>query len=192
MMFRETGLPGAVLIEPERQEDDRGFFARLWCLREFEAYGLSTTWVQGSVSFTQCKGTIRGLHFQVAPYAECKLVRCTRGAIYDVILDLRHGSPTFLRHIAVRLSADSGRLVYVPPGCAHGFQTLEDGCEVEYQMSEYYRPEAGRGVRWNDPAFGIHWPLPVTRISERDRTYPDFVAELLSSGHDDRGVADKA
>jgi dTDP-4-dehydrorhamnose 3,5-epimerase len=176
MIFTETALRGAYISEPERIEDERGFFARTWCEREFEAHGLNSKLVQCNISFNKRKGTLRGMHYQIAPNEEAKLVRCTRGAIYDVIIDLRPGSPTFTKHVPVTLTAENRRMLYIPEGFAHGFQTLEDRTEVSYQMSEYYVPEYGRGVRWNDPAFGIQWPLPVTIISDRDRTYPDFLA----------------
>jgi dTDP-4-dehydrorhamnose 3,5-epimerase len=174
MIFTATPAFGAVVIEPERVEDERGFFARSFCAREFAAHGLSPRVVQCSISFNRKRGTVRGLHFQRAPHAEAKLVQCMAGALFDVIIDLRPDSLTFRRHFSVDLSARNRRLLYVPEGFAHGFQTLEDDTEVFYQMSEFFAPEAGVGVRWNDPAFGIQWPLAVTVISERDRTFPDF------------------
>ncbi len=175
MIFLETSLPGAFVIEPERLEDARGFFARTWCAREAEKHGLAPRLVQCSVSFNARKGTLRGLHYQIAPHEEAKVVRCTRGSIYDVILDLRPTSATFKHHVAVVLSADNRRALYVPEGYAHGFQTLEDDTEVFYQMSEYYAPQATRGVRWDDAAFGIAWPPEGERVmSDRDRSYPDF------------------
>ncbi len=178
MIFIPTRLAGAFILEPEKQEDDRGFFARTWCQREFEAHGLNPRLVQCSISFNKKKGTLRGLHFQSAPHEEAKLVRCTMGAIYDVILDLRGHSPTFKEHVAVVLSAENRKMLYVPEGLAHGFQTLEDHTEVFYQMSEFYVPAPVGGVRWDDPAFGIQWPAADRIISERDRSYPDFVASL--------------
>lgn len=174
MIFRETPLAGAWVLEPERIADERGFFARTWCRRDFEARGLDATIAQCSVSFNHRRGTLRGLHFQVEPHAEVKLVRVTRGAVWDVIVDLRPGSPTFQRHFAVVLSAGAGNQLYIPQGMAHGFQTLEDATEVSYQISAFYAPEAARGYRWDDPAFAIPWPGPVTVISERDRTLPLF------------------
>lgn len=162
------------MIEIEPIEDDRGFFARSWCAREFEAHGLNPRLAQCNISFNQRRGTLRGMHYQEQPHAEAKLVRCTRGSIYDVILDLRPGSPTFGAWEAFELSADNRRMVYVPEGFAHGFQTLEDGCEVFYQMSVFYHAPSARGVRWNDPAFGIEWPLDDPIISKRDASYPDF------------------
>jgi dTDP-4-dehydrorhamnose 3,5-epimerase len=174
MNFLPTTLPDVVAIEPERLEDARGFFARTWCQQEAAAHGLHPTWVQCNVSFTRTCGTVRGMHYQAAPAAEAKLVRCTRGALYDVVVDLRPASLTYLHWVAVELTADDHFMLYVPEGCAHGFQTLQDNTEVFYQMSAFYAPEYARGVRWDDPAFGIHWPLQVTVISDRDRQYPDF------------------
>jgi dTDP-4-dehydrorhamnose 3,5-epimerase len=176
VIFTETALPGAWIIEPERLEDERGFFARTWCRREFEAHGLNPDIVQCNVSFNKRRGTLRGLHYQAEPHLEAKLIRCTRGAIHDVIVDLRPGAPTFKRHVAATLDAESRRILYVPEGLAHGFQTLEDDTEVFYQMSEYYSADHARGVRWNDPAFGIRWPDDDRTISSRDRAYPDFPA----------------
>lgn len=176
MIFHQLDIPGAFLIEPERVEDRRGFFARTYCRRELEARGLDPTVVQTSVSVNRLRGTVRGMHWQAAPYEEIKLVRATRGAIFDVILDLRPGSPTWKRHAGVELTADNRLSLYVPAGVAHGFQTLEDDTEVFYQMSEFYYPEAARGVRWDDPAFEIEWPLAISMISERDLTFPPFEA----------------
>ncbi len=175
MIFTETALQDAWIIDIEPREDDRGFFARSWCQREFAAHGLNSTLVQCNISFNRRKGTIRGMHFQVAPFEEAKLVRCTRGAIYDVMIDLRPESPTNRRWIGLDLTAGNRRMLYVPEGFAHGFQTLEDDTEVFYQMSQVYSPEHARGVRWNDPAFGIRWPLRDCVISERDRSYPDLL-----------------
>ncbi len=177
MRFLETALQGAFIIELDKQEDERGFFARTWCQRAFIAHGLNPRLVQCNVSFNRRRGTLRGMHYQVAPYAEAKLVRCTRGAIYDVIIDLRPDSPTFTQWIAVELTADNHRMLYIPEQFAHGFQTLEDNTEVFYQMSEFYAPECARGVRWNDPAFAIAWPPAERIISERDRHYPDFLGK---------------
>lgn len=174
MIFVETALRGAFVIEPEPFEDSRGFFARTWCEREMSKQGLETKLVQCSISFNNTRGTLRGMHFQAAPCEETKIVRCTRGSIHDVILDLRQGSPTFKRHIEVTLSAANHKMLYVPKNFAHGFLTLEDATEVFYQMSEFYSSDHGRGVRWNDPAFGIRWPFVPTVISDRDRNYPDF------------------
>jgi dTDP-4-dehydrorhamnose 3,5-epimerase len=174
MIFRETKLPGVFEVHPEPIPDERGCFARTWCQKEFEARRLSPRLVQCNVSFNARKGTLRGIHFQIPPYAEAKLVRCTRGAIYDVVVDLRRGSPTFKGWIAAVLTASNRHTLYVPEGCGHGFLTLEDETEVFYQMSEFYNAESARGVRWNDPAFQIAWPEKVEVISERDRTYPDL------------------
>lgn len=174
VIFTETILEGAFVIELEQRTDERGFFARSWCQREFEAHSLNPRVVQCNVSFNKRRGTIRGMHYQVAPYEEARLVRCTSGAINDVIVDLRPGSRTYLSHVAVLLTHDNGKMVYVPEGFAHGFQTLEDDTEVFYQMSEYYNPEASRGIRWNDPALGIKWTEPLGPISERDLSYPDL------------------
>ena len=174
MLFRETKLPGAFVIELQKHDDERGFFARSWCQKEFEAHGLNSRMVQSNVSFNKVKGTLRGMHHQVAPCAEAKLVRCTRGAIYDVIIDLRRESVTYRQHVSEVLSSNNYKALFVPEGFAHGFQTLEDDSEVFYQMSEFYSPEHQRGVRYNDLAFGINWPIVATVISDRDRSYEDF------------------
>ncbi len=174
MKFFETKLKGAYIIEPERLEDERGFFARTFCQKEFEAHCLNPRLVQCSISHNKRKGTIRGMHYQIAPMAESKLVRCTKGAIYDVIIDLRQDSSIYCKWIAMELNAEDFRTLYIPEGFAHGFQTLEDDTEVFYQMSEFYAPYYARGVRWDDPAFGIEWPLPVKIISEKDRSYKGF------------------
>jgi dTDP-4-dehydrorhamnose 3,5-epimerase len=174
--FTETALKGAIIIEPEQIEDERGFFARTFCRREFNARGLNPDLLQCSISYNRKRGTLRGMHFQVAPHAETKLVRCTRGAIYDVILDLRPQSPTFRRWIAVHLSAENHLMVYLPEGFAHGFQTLQDETEVSYYISEFYSSEHARGVRWNDPAFAIDWPIANPVISVRDQSHPVFAS----------------
>jgi dTDP-4-dehydrorhamnose 3,5-epimerase len=179
MIFAKIGVPGAFVIDLERREDERGFFARSWCRAEFDEQGLNPRLVQCSVSFNKKRGTLRGMHYQAQPYEEAKLVRCTRGAVYDVIVDLRADSPAYLRWEAVELTEDNHRMLYVPEGCAHGFQSLEDGTEIFYQMSETYRPEYARGVRWNDPSFGIRWPEEERIISARDNGYPDFVPARL-------------
>jgi dTDP-4-dehydrorhamnose 3,5-epimerase len=176
MIFGQATLAGLWLVTPEPRDDFRGFFARTWCEREAHALGLTERWVQSSLSHTKKKGTLRGLHFQQPPHEEVKLVRCTAGAIFDVVVDLRPDSPTFKRHVTVELNAENRLALYIPRGCAHGYQTLADGVEVLYQMSEFYVPEAAAGVRWDDPAFGISWPDPKPIISERDRRYPDFTA----------------
>ena len=174
MTFLETQVPGAFEIRLEPIKDERGFFARAWCRTEFEALGLDAGLVQSNISFNTRKGTLRGMHFQAAPFAETKLVRCTKGAVYDVVVDLRPASPKFKQWIGVTLTAEIRNMVYVPKGCAHGFLSLQDDTEVFYQMSEVYNAESARGVRWNDPAFGIAWPERVEVISNRDRDYPDF------------------
>jgi len=174
MIFRPTRLKDVFEIEPEPHSDDRGFFARSWCQREFEDHGLNPKVVQCNVSYNARRGTLRGIHYQENPSAEAKLVRCTRGAIYDVVVDLRSQSASFAQWIAAELTADNYRALYVPEGCGHGFLTLQDETEVFYQMSEFYSPELSRGVRWNDPSFQIFWPRIVEVISDRDRTYPDF------------------
>jgi len=170
----ETKLKGALIIEPERFEDERGFFARTWCKREFEDHGLNSHLAQCNISFNKSKGTLRGMHYQIAPNAEAKLVRCTRGSIYDVIIDLRPDSETFKHWFAVELNRDNHKMLFIPENFAHGFLTLEDHTEVFYQMSEFYNAESTCGVRWDDPAFSIQWPAAVSVISDRDRDYPDF------------------
>ncbi len=175
MKFTTTPIPGVWLVEMERSEDDRGWFARSWCAGEFVAHGLNTAFSQSSASFNRRRGTLRGMHYQVAPHAEAKLVRCTRGAMYDAALDLRPNSPTFCKWFAAELTADNGRALYIPEGCAHGFQTLADDTEVLYQIAGEYHPASGRGVRWNDAAFGIQWPLPEEAIlSPCDAGYPSL------------------
>lgn len=174
MTFHETKLPGVFEIHLEPASDERGFFARSWCQKEFGEHGLNPKLVQCNVSFNERKGTLRGVHYQAAPYQEAKVVRCTVGAIHDVVIDLRPESPTFKHWISAVLTARNRHMLYVPEGCAHGFLTLADQTEVFYQMSEFYHPEAACGVRWNDPAFQIAWPEQVQLISERDKTYPDF------------------
>lgn len=177
MIFVATPLPGAFLVELEQQADDRGSFARTWCQREFAAMGLSHEVVQCNVSRTTRRGTLRGMHWQEAPYGEAKLVRCTRGSIWDVIIDLRPDSPTYTKHFGIELNPVSGSALFVPEGFAHGFVTLEDDTDVFYQMSQFYEPNAARGVRWNDPAFGIVWPISDPLLHPRDAHYPDFVRE---------------
>ena len=172
MIFRETTLKGAFVIEMEKFEDKRGFFARAWCQKEVEANGLVSRMVQTNISFNKKRGTLRGMHYQVAPYEQIKLVRCTRGVIYDVIIDLRPDSPTFRKWTGVELTAENYIMLYVPENVAHGFQTLEDNTEVTYQVSQFYSPESERGVRYNDPVFQVEWPLPVEVISEKDIAWP--------------------
>lgn len=174
MEFLKTKLPGVLEIHIEAKSDERGFFARTWCQKEFESHGLAAKLVQCSLSFSKRKGTLRGMHYQITPYEETKLIRCTQGAIYDVVLDLRLKSPAFKNWVAVELTAEKRNMIYVPQGCAHGFLTLEDQSEVTYQMSEFQNAESARGVRWDDPAFHIKWPAKVEVISERDRSYPNF------------------
>lgn len=176
MKFTPTSLPGAYIIDIEPLPDERGFFARSWCRREFEQHGLDPDLVQCSVSFNVKRGTLRGMHYQGKPHEETKVVRCTYGAIYDVIIDLRPDSPTFKKWTGVELSAENRRMIYVPHGFAHGFQSLVDNTEVFYQVSRFYAPDFAKSVRWNDPAFGIVWPPAEERvISERDRAYSDFL-----------------
>jgi dTDP-4-dehydrorhamnose 3,5-epimerase len=172
MQFHEVGIAGAYLIEPERVVDERGFFARTWCRQEFAERGLDTSVFQSGVAYNRRRGTLRGLHFQVAPYEETKLVRCTRGAIYDVLLDLRSDSATFGRWHAVELTAENRHELHIPRGVAHGYLTLCDDCEIFYQISAAYQPSAAGGVRWDDPAFGIEWPDDPQIISERDASFP--------------------
>jgi dTDP-4-dehydrorhamnose 3,5-epimerase len=174
MRFTETAIPGVIIVEIEPHSDERGFFARSWCEREAGLHGLSLETVQCNISFNHRKGTLRGMHYQVAPFEETKLVRCTAGSLYDVAVDIRADSPTFGRHVGVELTAGNRRMLYIPRGCAHGFLTLDDDTEVSYQMSSVYSPDHARGFRWNDPLFGVHWAAPIDVISDRDRTYPDF------------------
>lgn len=174
MKFVATPLAGVYLIDVEPVADERGFFARTWCEQEFREHGLSPALVQCSISFNKHRGTVRGMHYQAMPHEETKLVRCVRGAIYDVLVDLRRDSASFMQWYGAILNADNRRMFYVPSGVAHGFQTLDDDTEVSYQISEFFHPESARGVRWDDPAFGIKWPEAVSVISERDRGYPDF------------------
>ncbi len=174
MKFIETKLKGAYIIELQTMEDERGFFARTFCQKEFVVYGLNPKLAQCSISYNKRKGTLRGMHYQVSPMADAKLVRCTRGAIYDVIIDLRHESSTYCEWISLEITADNHRMIYIPEGFAHGFQTLMDDTEVFYQISGFYAPECARGVGWNDPAFGIVWPDDKRIISEKDMNYPLF------------------
>jgi len=174
LIFTETTLKGVCLVHPELIADERGFFARSWCAREFGGRGLESRLVQCSISYNHVKGTLRGMHYQVPPFEEDKLVRCTRGSIHDVIIDLRHDSKSFGEHFGVTLTSGNRTMLYIPKGFAHGFLTLEDDTEIYYQMSEFYAPDCARGIRWNDPAFGIAWPGEVRILSEKDRSYPDF------------------
>lgn len=174
MQFRETSLPGAYIVEPDRRVDERGFFARTWCADVYRANGLNPCVAQSSVSLNTRRGTLRGLHYQAAPQEEAKLVRCARGSIFDVIVDLRADSPTYTRWYAVTLTAENGRMLYVPEGCAHGFQTLDDDTEVCYQISVAHAPGLARGIRWDDPTFRIPWPIESPILSDRDRAQPLF------------------
>ncbi len=175
MIFKETNLKGAFIIEIEKKVDNRGFFARTWCRKEFEAHDLNSQLFQANVSFSKRKGTLRGMHYQVAPYEESKLVRCTNGAIFDVIIDLRPDSPTYKQWLGVELTSENYKILFVPEKFAHGFQTLEDNAEVIYQVSQFYSPESERGIRYNDPAFGIKWPIGVQVISDKDKSCPDYL-----------------
>jgi dTDP-4-dehydrorhamnose 3,5-epimerase len=174
MIFHETKLAGAFQVDLEPLGDERGFFARSWCRREFENHGLSSVIAQCNVSFNEKKGTLRGLHYQAEPHAEAKLVRCTQGALYDVVVDIRPQSQTFRQWVGIVLSAANRHMIYIPEGFAHGFLTLEEKTEICYQMSEFYYPELSRGVRWDDPAFQIVWPGRVEVISLQDKSYPNF------------------
>ena len=179
MIFLPLALPGAMIVDLERFDDARGFFARAWCEREFAEAGLNPALVQASISHNRRRGTLRGMHYQAAPHAEDKLVRCIHGAIWDVIIDLRPESPTYLQYRGVELNAARGRALYVPKGFAHGFQSLTDDAQVFYQMSEFHAPDAARGIRWDDPRFGIDWPERPPILSPRDASYPDFTAQVL-------------
>ena len=174
MIFTEVKVRGAYIVEIEQLVDERGFFARTWCLRELREQGLDSNLVQCSISFNHKRGTLRGMHIQLPPHAETKLVRCTQGAIYDVILDLRRDSPSYMQWHGEELTAENRNALYVPKGCAHGFLTLADITEVLYQISDFYAPEFARGLRWNDPQFSIVWPAEVTVISERDQNYKAY------------------
>lgn len=182
MIFNETSIQGVYVIDLEQLQDDRGFFARTFCKQEFEERGLQPVVAQCSLSFNYKKGTLRGIHFQIPPVTEAKLVRCTQGAIYDVIVDLRVGSPTYLSHLATELTAENRRLLYVPEMFAHGFQTLTDDTEVAYQITEFYTPGYARGLRYNDPKLAIDWPLPVTTISNKDTNWPLLSEQPVSLG----------
>lgn len=171
MIFTETKLKGAFILDLDRKEDDRGFFARTFCQKEFADHGLKTVITQANVAFNRYKGTLRGMHFQFPPAAETKLVRATRGAILDVIVDLRPESPTYLQHISVELSADNHRALFVPERFAHGYQVLADGTETTYQVGEFYTPEMEGGLLFDDPRLGLSWPLPVTEMSPKDRQW---------------------
>lgn len=179
MIFTDTTLAGAYVIDLEKIEDERGFFARSWCEREFSAHGLDSKLVQSDVSFNKKSGTLRGLHYQTAPHEETKLVRCTKGSLFDVIVDLRKDSPTFLKWFRVELTATNYRMLYIPKRFAHGFQTLEDDTEIFYQMSEFFHQEAARGIRWDDPSLAVAWPRAERTISMRDQAYPDLEKQFV-------------
>ncbi|MGI9102752.1 MAG: dTDP-4-dehydrorhamnose 3,5-epimerase [Terriglobales bacterium] len=172
MIFRETKIRGVWIIELDKIEDERGFFARSFCQSEFQTHGLDPCVAQCNVSYNAKAGTLRGMHFQISPHAEAKLIRCTRGALYDVALDLRSGSPTERQWVAAELTEENRAMIYIPESCAHGSQALRDGTEVLYQMSRPFHPQSARGVRWNDPAFNVSWPLPSITISDRDQSWP--------------------
>ena len=174
MIFQETQLKGAFIIEPDKYEDERGFFARTWCKKEFASHGLNPNLFQCNISFNKRKGTLRGMHYQVKPYEEAKLVRCTMGAIYDVIIDMRKDSPTYTKWMAVELTDENRKMLYIPEDFGHGFQTLKRHAEVFYQMSEYFVPEYSKGIRWNDPFFAIEWPEDERSISLKDKQFQDF------------------
>jgi dTDP-4-dehydrorhamnose 3,5-epimerase len=178
MIFHETPIAGLVIIELERHGDERGWFGRTFCVEEFAAAGLNPVVNQANASFTAEAGTVRGIHYQLPPHSEDKYVRCTGGALYDVGVDLRAGSPTFGQHVGVELTVENRLGLYIPKGCAHGFQTLAPDTSATYLMSEPYEPSSERGLRWDDPALGIEWPLPLTTISEKDRAWPDFGPHL--------------
>lgn len=175
MIFKETELEGAFVIEFQPMFDNRGLFARAWCQKEFEDHGLISDFVQANVTFSHKRGTLRGLHYQIEPHEEVKLVRCTRGAIFDVIIDLRPGSSTYGRWIATDLCAENRRMIYIPAGFAHGYQILEDDTEVYYQVGQFYAPRYERGIRWDDPAFGINWPISDPLIlSDKDKSWSPY------------------
>ena len=178
MIFHKTSLEGAWIVDIERFEDERGFFARTFCQREFAEHGMNSRIAQCNVSYNQNKGTFRGMHLQIGPFQEAKVVQCTRGAIYDVMVDVRPDSPTYGKHQGFVLSSEEHRMIYIPEGFAHGFLTLEDNTEIFYQMSEFFAPDYARGFRWDDPSFGITLPAEVKVISGRDATYPDFSMDL--------------
>ncbi len=172
MQFTETEIAGAWVIDAEKRHDNRGYFMRAWCQREFAERGINFVPLQANMGFSLRKGTVRGMHFQVAPAPEAKLVRCTRGRVYDVVLDLRKGSATYGKWRGIELSAENGRMLYLPEQCGHGFQTLEDTSEIHYMASAFYTPQAVRGARYDDPAFDVRWPLAISVISDQDRNWP--------------------
>lgn len=174
MIFTETKIFGVIIIEPESLADERGFFARSFCQREFKDHGLNPDIVQCNISFNRKRGTLRGMHYQAHPYEEAKLIRCTKGALYDVALDLRKNSPTYQKWVSVELTEENRKMIYISEGVAHGFQTLEDDTEIFYQMSQFYNPESARGVRYDDPAFGIDWPIFPAIVSSKDASFTSF------------------
>ncbi len=178
MRFNETKFPGAFIVEIEPHKDERGFFARSFCQKEFAQHGLKTEIVQSNIAYNKTKGTLRGMHYQTPPHAEAKLVRCTKGALYDIIIDIREESATYCQWEAFELTEINNLMLYIPEGFAHGFQTLKDDTTVFYQMFGWFHPESARGIRWNDPTFKIEWPLPVSVISEKDKSYEDFFPYL--------------
>ncbi len=182
MIFTETKLKGAFVVEPERREDDRGFFARVWCAKEFEDHGLTAHAVQSNMSYNRTRGTLRGMHYQEHPHEEAKLVRCTRGAIFDAILDLRPDSPTYTQWFGVELTEDNRKMLFVPEGFGHGFLTLADETEIFYHVTEFYHPGAESGVRWNDPVFQVKWPDEIRVISPKDASWPDYKVRRLAPG----------
>ena len=176
MIFNETELKGAYIIEIEKLKDHRGFFARSWCQKEFEEHNLVSRVKQANVSYNKTKGTLRGMHYQLSPYEETKLVRCTRGAIYDVIIDLRPDSTSYTQWIGVELTEENYKMLYVPENFAHGFQSLKDDTEVTYQVSQFYTPGSESGIRWDDPAFSLKWPIEIKVISDKDKSWPDYIS----------------
>jgi dTDP-4-dehydrorhamnose 3,5-epimerase len=179
MIFTQTKLDGVFLIDLERREDERGFFARAWCKEEFELHGLDTRWVQANVSYTKKKGTLRGLHYQLAPNEEAKLVHCSKGAVFDVAVDLRTSSPQFKEWLGIELSEDNHRLLYIPEGVAHGYLTLTNNTQLFYLVSQFYAPSCERGVRWDDPAFRLEWPeIGKKIVSQKDKSWPDFDGQV--------------
>ncbi len=178
MIFTETVLPGAYIIDLEKKEDERGFYARAFCKNEFGNKGLKTDIAQANIIYTKHKATLRGLHLQLPPYEETKLIRCTKGAIYDVIIDLRPGSATYKQHLGINLTADNFKMVYVPEGFAHGYLTLENDTHVAYHVTEFYTPGYEKGVRWNDPAFYVKWPIQPEIISKKDKSFPNYFPEF--------------
>jgi dTDP-4-dehydrorhamnose 3,5-epimerase len=174
MNFVPAPVAGVFFIEPEKRRDERGYFARTWCAREFAKHGIHVPFVQSNISFNTHRGTLRGMHFDTPPLEEIKLVACTSGALFDVVIDLRPSSPTYKDHVSATLTPEAGNMIFIPEGFAHGFQTLADNTQALYLMAPLYVPRPTKGVRWNDPSFGIAWPLPVSVISDRDASYPDF------------------